>query len=185
MLDYTVERGKRKTVCIHITGDGRVVVKAPFFVSSSRIRQFVSEKESLIKRKLEKTEMSRSLAEEMGGKLSPEEIKELIKRAKETVPERVEHYASIIGVRYGRITVRAQKTRWGSCNSKGDLSFNLLLMLAPPEVLDSVVVHELCHLKEMNHSERFYGEILKVFPEYRKWNGWLKKNGEALVMLLP
>ena len=82
---------------------------------------------------------------------------------------------------YGRITIRNQRTRWGSCSVKGNLNFNCLLMLTPPQVLDSVVVHELCHRKEMNHSPAFYEHVLRVFPEYRKWDKWLKENGAAIM----
>ena len=81
---------------------------------------------------------------------------------------------------YGRITIRAQHTRWGSCSSKGNLNFNCLLMLAPPEVLESVVVHELCHRIEMNHGPRLYAAVYRVFPEYDKCNRWLKAHGAAL-----
>ena len=79
------------------------------------------------------------------------------------------------------IRIRVMKTRWGSCSSKGNLNFNCLLMLAPPEVLDSVVVHELCHRKHMNHSAAFYAEIDRVFPDYKIHHAWLKKNGRALM----
>ena len=88
----------------------------------------------------------------------------------------------MIGVTYKRITIRKQKSRWGSCSAKGNLNFNCLLMLTPPEVIDSVVVHELCHRKEMNHSQRFYEEVLRVFPEYKQWDRWLKKNGTAILL---
>lgn len=113
--------------------------------------------------------------------LTREELKELTERAVNVIPTRVKHYAALLGVSYGTVTVRHQRTRWGSCTAKGNLNFNCLLMLAPPEVLDSVVVHELCHRKEMNHSKRFYREVLSVFPEYYKWHGWLQKNGVALL----
>lgn len=86
-------------------------------------------------------------------------------------------YAEKLGVTYGRITIRCQKSRWGSCSSRGDLSFNCTLMKCPPEALDSVVAHELCHRKEMNHSARFYAEVLRVFPDYPKWHRWLKETG--------
>ena len=105
---------------------------------------------------------------------------ELAEKALRTIPERVAYYAPKIGVSYGRISIRAQKTKWGSCSAEGNLNFNYLLMLAPPEVLDSVVVHELCHRKEMNHSPRFYTEVLRVFPEYKKHCRWLKDNGNVL-----
>lgn len=83
---------------------------------------------------------------------------------------------------YGRITIRNQRSKWGSCSSKGNLNFNCLLMLAPQEVIDSVVVHELCHRKEMNHSNKFYAEVLRVFPEYWTWDKWLKDNGNMLML---
>lgn len=113
--------------------------------------------------------------------LSIDDIKNLANMAMKVIPERVEFYALKIGVTYGRITIRNQRSRWGSCSSKGNLNFNCLLMLTPPEVIDSVVVHELCHRKEMNHSEKFYKEVLKAFPDYWKWDKWLKENGNLLM----
>ncbi len=121
----------------------------------------------------------------MQQKLTEEELDALKEQASQVIPERVRFYAGKIGVTYGRITIRSQRTRWGSCSSKGNLNFNCLLMLMPPEVLDSVVVHELCHLKEMNHSRDFYDEILKVYPDYYRWNQWLKENGSCFVNMLP
>ena len=82
---------------------------------------------------------------------------------------------------YGRVTIRAQRTRWGSCTARGDLSFNCLLMLAPPEAIDSVVVHELCHRRHMDHSPAFYTEVLRAFPDYHEWQRWLKENGPVLL----
>ncbi len=87
-------------------------------------------------------------------------------RAIDVIPERVRPYAPIVGVTYGRITIRNQKTRWGSCSSKGNLNFNVALMLVPEEVMDYVVVHELTHRKEMNHSQNFWTEVERVCPEY-------------------
>ena len=117
-------------------------------------------------------------------KLSMDEIRQLADQALKVVPERVKHYAPLVGVTYGRITIRNQRSKWGSCSSKGNLNFNCLLMLAPPEVLDSVVVHELCHRKEMNHSDKFYAEVLRVFPDYLKWDKWLKDHGSELMAMM-
>ena len=100
---------------------------------------------------------------------------------REYIPARVAFYAPFVGVTYGRITIRNQKKRWGSCSSKGNLNFNCALMLAPPEAIDSIVVHELCHRKQMNHSKAFYDEVLKVYPDYWKWDKWLRENGSALI----
>ena len=97
------------------------------------------------------------------------------------IPQRVKKYAPIVGVDYGRITIRMQKSRWGSCSSKGNLNFNCLLMAMPEEIRDYVVVHELCHRKEMNHSKRFYDEVYRVFPNYKQCDKWLKENGAILM----
>lgn len=91
------------------------------------------------------------------------------------------YFAKQIGVTYGRITIRNQKTRWGSCSSKGNLNFNCLVMLTPLEVIDYVVVHELCHRKEMNHSKAFWAEVEKVLPNYKEQVKWLKENGGQII----
>lgn len=97
----------------------------------------------------------------------------------------MKYYAPKIGVTYNIITIRCQRTRWGSCSSKGNLNFNCLLALFPNEVIDSVVVHELCHRKHMNHSPQFYAEIEKVFPEYKRYHTWLNDNGGVYMGRLP
>ena len=86
-----------------------------------------------------------------------------------------------MGVRFGRITIRAQKTRWGSCTSSGNLNFNCLLMLTPPEVIDYVVVHELCHRLHMDHSPAFWQEVERWYPDYRPWKNWLREYGSQLI----
>ena len=85
----------------------------------------------------------------------------------------------------GQIVIRTQYARWGSCSSKGNLNFNCLLALVPPEVLAYVFVHELCHRKQMNHSAAFYKEVERVFPEYKRCNRWLKQNGSVYLERLP
>jgi len=93
---------------------------------------------------------------------------------------RAAHWAALMGVTFGRVTVRDQRTRWASCSREGNLSFNWRLTLAPPETLDYVVVHELAHRLEMNHSRRFWAHVEKHFPDHRVHRRWLRKNGEAL-----
>lgn len=114
-----------------------------------------------------------------------DELKELAKKASVVLPEKVEKYAAIMGVTYNKITIRRQRTRWGSCSDKGNLNFNCLLMLFPDEVVDYVVVHELSHRKHMNHSADFYAEIESVLPEYRSCQKWLKEHGRHYVSRLP
>ena len=178
--EYSVRRSARRSLRITITPDCQVVIKAPYSASSEQIRAFVTANNSWVVKNLAK---ARSVYRNMNSikRLTDGELKDLKNRASVFIPDRVSYYSSIIGVSYGRITIRAQKTRWGSCSAKGNLNFNCLLMLAPPEVLDSVVVHELCHRKHLDHSKEFYEEVLSVFPDYRKWNEWLKQNGMRLM----
>ncbi|MBR2187880.1 MAG: M48 family metallopeptidase, partial [Eubacterium sp.] len=114
-------------------------------------------------------------------KLTMEEIQELAAQALRVIPQRVAYYAPKVGVTYGRITIRNQRSKWGSCSSKGNLNFNCLLMLAPDEVVDYVVVHELCHRIEMNHSKAFWELVERVLPDYRSSRKWLKEHGEEII----
>ena len=180
-FEYTVIRSDRRTLGLQIRPDGTVIVRAPRFASVASVRRFVDEHADWVEKHLKKINAASDGNSFGSGKLTEEELKALAERAKQTIPQRVAYYASIIGVSYGRITIRNQTTRWGSCSSAGNLNFNCLLMLTPDEVIDSVVVHELCHRKYMNHSADFYNEVLKAFPDYKIWNRWLKENGAALM----
>ncbi len=177
--EYEVIRSRRKTIAVEIR-DGRVLIRAPLRASGREIAAFAERNKQWIEEHLAKAR-ERDAARAAVPKLTQEEIRRLAEQALRVIPERAARYAPLIGVRYGRITIRCQKTRWGSCSSKGNLNFNCLLMLAPEGAVDSVVVHELCHLKEMNHSPKFYAEVLRVFPEYRKWQKWLKDHGDLIM----
>ena len=179
-MTYTIIKSERKTIAIQLR-DGKVIVRAPKRMSEAKIAKFVTDHESWINKKLNiMLEQKKKFSDVQP--LSKEELRSLAEEAKAVSPRRVEHYASLLGVTYGKITIRNQRTRWGSCSSNGNLNFNCLLMLTPPSVLDCIVVHELCHRKEMNHSKKFYAEILKVFPDYYEWHTWLKENGEGLMI---
>lgn len=173
-------RSKRKTLSIEITPDLRVIVRAPSRLSKSDIGYFINEKHKWIEKHLESMK-SRAARSDEQPKFTESELSELKSRALGLITERVAHFAPIVGVDYGRITVRSQTTRWGSCSAKGTLSFNCLLALVPSEVLDYVVVHELCHRREMNHSARFWAEVGRVLPDYASRRRWLKTNGAALI----
>ncbi|MCR4584773.1 MAG: M48 family metallopeptidase [Lachnospiraceae bacterium] len=175
-------RSKRRTLVIEITPDAKVVVRAPLKVSVDEINRFIGEKADWIDKHLkmmEKRKMERESADVKP--LSRQEIKLLTTRAKRILPERVRYYADIMGVQYGRITIRMQKSRWGSCSSKKNLNFNCLLMLTPQEIIDYVIVHELCHLKEMNHSPRFWAEVEKVLPDYKERRKWLRDHEKEII----
>ena len=180
LMEYTLIRSDRKSIAIELKNSQEIIVRAPRRMPDAKIRAFLREKTEWILAAQER--LSIREAENAGREeLSASDIKKLRKLAKEIIPVRVSHYANLLGVTYGRIAIRTQRSRWGSCSTKGNLNFNCLLMRAPFEVIDSVVVHELCHRIEMNHSKRFYDLVHSVFPEYDKWHGWLKKNGNSLM----
>lgn len=177
-MEFELIRSARRTIGAEIKGN-KLIVRAPLRATDKEIELFIARHKRWIETHLAK-EQAKQKELDSRRELTADEIQALADRALEAIPERVKHYAPLVGVSYGRITIRIQKTRWGSCSAKGNLNFNCLLMLAPPEVVDSVVVHELCHRKEMNHSDKFYAEVLRVFPEYWKWNKWLKEHGYLL-----
>lgn len=183
-MKVTVIRSNRKTVAIKVNSNLSVTVRAPRSVSEKDIEEILKKKEAWISKHIEKMKKTKERLEaEPTEKLTREKVIALAEEALKVIPERVEYFAKVIGVTYGKITIRNQKTRWGSCSSKGNLNFNCLLMLAPPEVLDYVVVHELCHRKQMNHSKAFWLEVEKVLPDYKEVRKWLKEEGSQMITL--
>ncbi len=179
--DVEIIRSNRRTISLEITPAGQVLVRAPRRMSETEIRAFVESKSSWLAKHLQKKEQVLQLLQEEG-EFTEQEIKRLQALAKKVIPEKVAYYARVMGVTYGRISIRSQKTRWGSCSREGNLNFNCLLMMAPSEVLDYVVVHELSHRLEMNHSARFWAQVEKVLPDYRVPRKWLKEHGGKLMM---
>ena len=181
-MKVTIIHSSRKTLSIQLK-PGEIIARAPLRVKDKEIYSFIESKKAWIEKNLAKIDERQKALDEVQP-FTEEEIKALAEKAKQIIPERVKCYAPEIGVTYNRITIRCQRTRWGSCSSKGNLNFNCLLTLFPIEVIDSVVVHELCHRKHMNHSPQFYAEIEKVFPEYKRCNKWLKDNGSVYMARL-
>lgn len=181
--EVSVIRSGRKTVSIQVKPN-EVIIRAPMRMKEKEIEKFVESKRNWIEKHLKSLSEKQKALENIEP-YSDEEISSFIKKAKEIIPKKVEFYADKIGVTYNRITIRCQRTRWGSCSSKGNLNFNCLLVLLPDEIIDSVIVHELCHRKHMNHSAKFYEEVEKVFPEYRKCHEWLNRNGSKYMSRIP
>ncbi len=184
VMGYPLKRSSRKTCEIKVKANGEVTVYAPIRMPMQIIEQFVRDKGDWIARTQDKFSTIKEQKKQVQP-FSREEIYYLVQDAKRLIPPKVKHYAEIMGVRYNRITIKSQHTRWGSCSSKKNLNFNCLLMLVPDEVVDYVIVHELCHLKEMNHSEKFWAEVKRVLPDYKLSYSWLRKHGGELIAKLP
>ena len=169
-MEYKVIYSARRTVSLCIKDEG-LVVRAPFGTSETRIKEILEKHSSWIakhlKRREEKNARESALTDEMIAKLK--------KDARRVLKAKAEYYSSLMGLKFGRITVTGAKTRFGSCSSKGNLSFSYRLMLYPEAAVDYVVVHELAHLVEMNHSPRFYKIVESVLPDYKKRKKLLKK----------
>ena len=178
MKDYQIVRSQRKTIAIQITPAGQVLVRCPSRMRRAEIDAFVESKRDWIEKHLANIGPAPAT-------LTGEELQNLAREAARILPQRAAYFAPLVGVTYGRITIRSQHTRWGSCSAKGNLNFNCLLMLAPTEIQDYVVVHELCHRKQLNHSEKFWAEVARILPDWRERRHWLKENGGGLIARLP
>jgi len=182
MQENTIKliRSKRKTLSLEINAKGDVLVRAPLRLSKREILAFVNEKSEWIKKHRKRLKIE-SCKKENIEVLTEEELEKLRQDAKFLFESKVKFFAAKMQVSYGRIQIRKQKSRWGSCSQAGNLNFNLLLLLAPEEVIDYVVVHELCHRKEMNHSKKFWELVEDVFPNYKECRSWLRENGGYLM----
>lgn len=183
-MQFSIIRSNRRTMSISVRSDGEIVVRVPYFTGDREIRDFTEMNRTWIEKQLRKAyAMEEQKAQTQT--LSEAELKKLAAEAKKDFPPRVAHYAKVIGVSYGRITIRNQKSKWGSCSSKGNLNFNCLLMLAPESIRNYVVVHELCHRKQMNHSPAFWAEVRRAMPDYENAKNWIRENGTSLMLRNP
>jgi len=185
-MDIEIIRSGRKTVALEITRDLRVLVRAPYRLPVGEIQRLLEAKSSWLEKhlKMMKERIETEKQKQPAPKFTQEEIHLLANQALAVIPERAAYYAPIVGVQYGRIRIKNLISRWGSCSRKGNLNFNCLLMLTPSEVIDYVVVHELCHLRQPNHSKKFWNEVARILPDYEAPKKWLKDNGSALIKRL-
>lgn len=162
-MDYSVIYSNRKTISLSVKG-GVVTVRAPRRTPKSFIDDFVRRHSAFIEKHLpeEKSRMEKYCS------LTESEIEKIKKEARAYFSEKTEYYSRIMGLKFSRITITGAKTRFGSCSSKGNISFSYRLMLYPEAAREYVVVHELAHLCEMNHSKNFYAVIEKILPDYKE-----------------
>lgn len=178
-IEYHLIRSDRRSIGIEVDREGKVTVRAPYSCEKKRIDRFLLEKENWIRQKV-KLQKENAMKRQEKREMPEAEKKYYRNLAREVLGARTGYYARKMGVTYGRISIREQKTRWGSCSSAGNLNFNWKLVLMPPELLDYVVVHELAHRKEMNHSPRFWAIVERELPDYCNRREKLKILGRQL-----
>lgn len=176
-IPYVLIRSGRKTLSLSVRPDGVAEVRAPRWMPKGEIDRFVRSKEGWMAKVRAKLAATKEAAADA---YTADDLRLMADRLKDVLPGLLDGYAARLGVSYGRVTIRCQKTRWGSCSSEGNLNFNCLLAEAPGSVLDYVVAHELCHRKEMNHSKRFWALVASVCPAYKESVRWLKTEGSVL-----
>ena len=163
-FSYQIIRSKRKTVGLQIASDGRLIVRAPRLISKSEIDRVVQSHTEWI----DSTRSRVFQQAESHPEPTAEERNALIARAKEEIPMLVNHFAPLVGVQPTGVSITSAKTRFGSCSSKNRLSFSWRLMQYPNAAIEYVVVHELCHILQHNHSAAFYSEVARVLPDHKE-----------------
>lgn len=171
LVPFEVVRSARRTMALQVKADGTVEIRLPRRTPEAEARAFAARHEEWLRKTVRRMEIRAAHTPQYGA----EEIRTYKERLRPVLLCRVEEYAKRMGVSYGRIAIRDQKTRWGSCSAKGNLNFNWRLALVEPELLDYVVVHELAHRREMNHSPRFWALVEEILPDYRERRKKLKK----------
>jgi predicted metal-dependent hydrolase len=166
MIEYQVEKSMRKTMTLSYK-KGNFIVKAPFFITKSVIENFIKKNTAWITKQQERK------AESL---IDTKKILEYKSRAREYIIPRTYELAEKFGFTFEKIKITSAVTRWGSCTSKRNINFSYRLVLTRKEAIDYVIIHELCHLRQMNHSKKFWSEVENIMPDYKVWEKWLKDN---------
>ncbi len=162
-IAYRLIRSKRKTFSIEVRPGGEVMVRAPLRAPSSQVDAFVQSRKAWVLK-----HQAQMLQRPKPKQYTEEEIAVLKQKARPLLTERVNHYGALMGLKPQGITITRARTRYGSCSVKKRISFSCFLVLSPPEAIDYVVVHELCHLQHMDHSPRFYSLLSSVLPDWKQ-----------------
>ncbi|MDP3779394.1 MAG: M48 family metallopeptidase [bacterium] len=178
-IDYTLRVSRRaKSVRLTIRRDGNVAVTLPWRMSQRFAEKFMVKKSQWV------LDMLDRFAKMPGVPLIKGTKKDFLEHrafAKALAEARIEHFNAIYNVAFNRVSIRNQKTRWGSCSRKGNLNFNYKIALLHPKLADYIIVHELCHLKELNHSKAFWDLVALAVPDHRVLRAELRKGSEAYV----
>ena len=177
-INYTIKKSKRaKYLRLAIYPDASVVLTVPWWTPKFLYKKFIRDKEPWV---LEKLKINHSAGSGQGSKVRIRTRKDYLEnkeKARELVLDRLECLNKLYGFCYNRVSIRDQKTRWGSCSSKSNLNFSYKLLFLEKEEADYIIVHEICHLKEMNHSKRFWRLVERVVPRHKEIRKKLRNKG--------
>ncbi len=174
-ISYTLKKSKRaRRMRLAVYCDGAVVVTTPFDLKENIVERFLREKSQWVFSKLD---FFKQFEDKSITKYSHEDYLKFKKDAYILAENRLEYFNKTYKLKYNKISIKNQKTRWGSCSKKGNLNFNYKIVLLPKNLADYIIVHELCHLKEFNHSKKFWNLVSKVMSDYLDIRKNLKKNG--------
>jgi predicted metal-dependent hydrolase len=175
---YSIKRNPRaKSLRVSVYADGRCVVSAPPFIPEFIVKSFVAQKSEWISDALKRFTPFRPVVRRKNSRAEYIKHKEA---ARELVTRRLPELNALYGFKIGKIAIRNQKSRWGSCSTAGNLNFNYKIALLPPHLADYLMVHELCHLREFNHSQKFWDLVAQTVPDYKKLRAELHKQGMSL-----
>lgn len=166
-------RSRRRSISLEVKDDATLVIRAPRFVPQAFLDELlVKKQEWILKRQAHALKR-----QQFRGQI---DVRACRQKAQELIPERVAYYSNLTGISYLRVKINSAKKRWGSCSAKGNLNFSWRLALAPLEVIDYVVIHELAHIIHRNHSKRFWALVAKLYPNYKECRKWLKLEGQFI-----
>ncbi|MBD3248409.1 DUF45 domain-containing protein [Candidatus Falkowbacteria bacterium] len=170
---YKINRSRRaKNIRLSVHSDTKIVLTIPWWVPETIGRAFLNSKKDWLMKKISEIEnRSKQGFDRVFGRKDYLQNKE---KAREFVLSRLRYYNDIYGFNYGRISIRDTKSRWGSCSAKGNLNFSYKLLFLPQDLADYVIVHELCHLQELNHSKNFWALVGKCIPQHKSRRKRLK-----------
>lgn len=162
-----ITRSNRKTLALCINRQGEAEVRAPYGCPQDVIERFIEKHQGWLDRHLQNYRAQKQY--------TSAEMEDLRRKAKEILPKKVAYYAALMGVQPTALKITSARTRYGSCSGKNSINFSLFLMEKSERAIDYVVVHELAHIKQHNHSPAFYQEIEKILPDYKERIKELKK----------
>lgn len=192
-MKYTLHPSHTRHLTLSIHPDGSLVVKAPKHINKEAIERFIAQKSKWIEKKRayfkahfeKKNKIKEELYKKYGeiyvkSSNQKQEYKKYKETAEELVQERLEYFNATYKFKYNKVSIKNQKTRWGSCSKRGNINFNYKLALIPKRMADYIIIHELCHLKELNHGANFWKLVSVAMPEYKEVRGDLRKMGVVL-----